>query len=266
MSFDLPRHLLFPGQAHEIAFRLIPPGTFWMGSRGHCVEEEPKDLVRITKAFWMAETAVTEAQYRLSGNEIDPVFENGEGFPMESVSWQEAAAYAKWLTAELPSNALPPGFDLACLPTEAEWEYACRAETETDYWSGDGEAALAEVGWYGGNARGELHPVRAKQRPNPFGLHDMHGNVWEWCHDEFVEFAYRRRADSFSDSESKSRADCARSINDPSHPAVTHPYRVLRGGSWNSQAPKCRSASRFLQCEVGMDWPIGFRLCLVCRE
>ena len=105
----------------------------------------------------------------------------------------------------------------ARLPTEAEWEYACRAGTETVYWSGNREKDLAVVGWYGGNADGRTHRVGAKGMPNPFGLHDMHGNVWEWCLDFYDLRRYRKRVDGTRDEGLKAKS---RIEFDPPDPTI----------------------------------------------
>ena len=109
------------------------------------------------------------------------------------------------------------------LPTEAEWEYACRAGTTSEYWNGNGEKALKSVGWYSGNAGSQTHPVGEKKAPNAWGLHDVHGNVWEWCQDLYGPFA-------------------TNNLTDPIGPDKGD-ARVVRGGSWGDDAGSCRARS-----------------------
>ncbi|MCB1227627.1 MAG: formylglycine-generating enzyme family protein [Verrucomicrobiales bacterium] len=257
----LPRHLLWPGEAHEMAFRRIPPGEFWMGSRGYETNEEPRHRVRITQPFWMAETPVTQAQYAAMGKGNPSHFKDKPDHPVEQVSWLDAVAFADWVANDRAAE-MPEGCDLACLPTEAEWEYACRAGTETEYWSGDGEAALAEVGWFGEEwGSGSTHPVRSKMRANPFGLFDMHGNVWEWCHDEFQQTPYRDRPGGAMDTGWDERL--ADYQEQRALTSDVSSLRSLRGGSWFDAARLCRSAFRGRLGAARRLGDFGFRLCLL---
>ena len=124
------------------------------------------------------------------------------------------------------------------MPTEAQWEYACRAESKTRYSFGDDEALLGEFAWFEKNSDGQTQPVGTKQ-PNDWGLHDMHGNVWEWCQDWFGMYS------SGPDS-------------DPTGPE-SGSGRVLRGGSWDSRPRDCRSAIRYHYLPGGRYSGIGFR-------
>jgi formylglycine-generating enzyme required for sulfatase activity len=130
------------------------------------------------------------------------------------------------------------------LPTEAEWEYAARAETTTAYSFGDGTDSLGRYAWYGDNSSGKPHPVGQKE-PNAWGLHDMHGNVWEWVQDRFGERYY-----SISPA------------SDPSGPSDGPPLRVFRGGSWHNPAKFCRSADRNYYTPDFSSELLGFRLAL----
>lgn len=243
-------------------------------------------------AFWMAEVPVTQGQFDLwkadSGpggyrawfqqhkdslgliNEQsylfgDPMrFPNRVHHPAEKVDLREALAFGEWLTqhAEVRKAlralgaAFPPGprqqFSIS-LPSEVLWEYACRAGTDMDYWSGDGEAALNEVGWYGEQwGTGSTHPV-AKKPANPWGLFDLHGNVWEWCLDLYDAGAYAKRVPG--SSVVVPQADW-RGL-DRSAP------RVIRGGSWDIGPSACRSAHRFGWLPRYAHGRLGFRLCLL---
>ena len=258
----LPIHL--PGDV-EMIFRLIVrPGetaSFQMGSRGFYRDEEPRHTVKLTVPYYLGIFPVTQAQYRAMAGECldnlakiednkgpDPSEFKGEQRPVENVNWPEAGAVCQWLSGSglLQDFGLPDGW-LAGLPSEAQWEYACRAGTATEYWNGDGEAALAEVGWFSGNAHGETHPVDEKPA-NGFDLHDMHGNVREWCRDAWDEDAYAKRPDG---------------VMDPDEPSADENRdRVVRGGTWFYSAGDCRSARRLWW------WPgyryrfPGFRVCL----
>ena len=161
-----------------ITLAYIPAGTFMMGSPAGEEEgeaDETQHKVTLSKPFWMGTTEVTNAQYRLfveaTGHrepEDSEADYNRPNHPVVGVSWDDAVAYASWAGMSLP--------------TEAQWEYAARAGTTTRYWSGDSESDLARVGWYSGNSDYSLHDVGEKPA-NPWGLHDVHGNVSEMCAD-----------------------------------------------------------------------------------
>jgi formylglycine-generating enzyme required for sulfatase activity len=176
--------------------------------------------------------------------------------PVDSASYEDAALFCQWTMQQRSWHLLKDQIldaddqvrDLTlALPSEAQWEYACRAGSETDYWMGDGEEALREVAWFGEDYRsGSTHPV-VEKLANDFGLYDVHGNVWEWCRDAYEKDIYRKRISGEGDPEVM-RADQA--------------DRVLRGGSWFSSAAYCRSACRNWDGHRPGDrsWDNGFRL------
>jgi len=254
-------------------FRRIPKGSFFMGSRGESGWEEPRHRVAVPQEFWLGKFVVTQDEYAavvrglsaLRELEPDPSDFNGGRRPVESVSWDDATA---WCEALRQWDGLPAGIREIRLPTEAEWEYACRAGTETDYHNGDGEAALREIGWFGENSGNETHPVDAMVAGKPerrrAGLVGMHGNVWEWCRDVFDACAYRKRKDPWEAQEwtlEAAGSDATR-WGDPLKLGES-PDRVLRGGSWNNVASKCRSAVRGRWKPDVRDRNQGFRVCLV---
>lgn len=210
----------------------IPAGMFLMGTtagdRRGLDDERPQHEVTL-RAFCLARTQVTNAQYRrfLAANPDAPKPEfwadrryNQPDQPVVGVSWDDAKEYCDWAGL--------------LLPTEAQWEYACRAGRPTQYWSGDEESDLARVGWYRENSDGRLHVVGEKEA-NPFGLYDMHGNVWEWCRDKWDSYKARPQP-----------GDGLR------HSPVGEGSRVVRGGSWSYVAGLARSAYRG-------DWLSGHR-------
>ncbi|MCP5520955.1 MAG: formylglycine-generating enzyme family protein [Verrucomicrobiales bacterium] len=247
-----------PGAVQEDALRTGEPLSYLMGSRGNQNNEEPRHRVIIPAPFLLGTTPVTQAQFAAwtdSEHYADWREQNGEephenhfvGNPdhsAENLSWNEARAFCDWLNR---GGWLPAGLQ-ARLPWEAEWEYACRAGTTTEYWNGDGEAALREVGWFGEEwKKGSTHPV-AQLAANPWGLYDMHGNVWEWCADAYDSNAYARRADGWI-AEAWATDD-------------KDPNRVFRGGSWFNTARGCRSAFRFGRHPRNRNWYLGFRVLL----
>ena len=260
--------LKWPDHDIKMAFRHIPAGSFRMGSRGYYPDEEPVHEVRIPESFWLAETPVTQAQFalwtRAKGIEHENHFKGNPNHPAENMTWSDAIKYCAWLTRVKAGEM--PGL-IVCLPTEAEWEYACRGGTDpasggvnTEYYTGDGEAALAEAGWYDGNAESKTHPVKQK-KANDFGLYDMHGNVWEWCHDEWDDSAYRKRVDGCEDPGFQDRAGEWNSGLQLM--TKENRVRVMRGGSWNNSAGLCRSAYRDWYAGSVWFWSRGFRVCLV---
>ena len=265
MTCNKTRREVIPLDSHvEMAFREIPAGRFRMGSRGHWAREEPVHVVEITAPFWLGETPVTQEQFAVWAK-AERV-EHGNGFPgrpdhpAETMTWRQAMRFCAWLTRTADVEAIVGGGGLACLPTEAEWEYACRAGTDTEYHTGDGEAALAEAGWYVGNAGDGTRPVGRKQA-NGFCLFDMHGNVWEWCHAAWDGGAYRARLDAVFDPGAAERLqDWSRGFDALERDDRS---RVRRGGSWDDDAGDCRSASRFRRRPGDRYWDSGFRVCLV---
>jgi formylglycine-generating enzyme required for sulfatase activity len=266
----------------------IPPGEFLMGSpedeegrQETWGTDETQHSVRITYAFKMGKTEVTQKQWcevmgmtiqqqrdmvqrkvghlssfhdRLKGlgwaikddafgtfkdvrdngvwNTLKavvvgegswPLYGEGDNYPMYYVSGDDATGFCKQLTKlEGVAGRIPAGHEYR-LPTEAEWEYACRAGSPTRFANGDTEADLDKIGWYGGNSGNTIHPVGTKL-PNAWGLHDMHGNVWEWCGDGF---------DAYPEGE----------VVDPFGP-TTGSFRVYRGGGWAAPSRHCRTAYR----------------------
>ena len=148
--------------------------------------------------------------------------------PVVGVSWEDARGYATWAGLRLPS--------------ETEWEYACRAGTSSRFYTGDTEKDLDLAGWYDKNSGGQTHPVGEKA-PNAWGLYDMHGNVWEWVEDDW------------HDSYKKAPDDGWAWVDNP-----RGSYRVVRGGSWGNVARSCRSARRFNGAPGIRYNDLGFRL------
>ena len=214
-----------------LKFLPIPAGRFRMGQRDGEANVEPVTEVDVPE-FWMGETPVTQEQYRVMAEacleELSAIegnrgsepsdFKDREDSPqrpVEMVNWHEARVVARWLMGKMhDAGTLPPGC-VVDLPPEALWEYACRAGTETEYWNGDGGAALAEVGWYVENSGGQTHPVRAKDKPNGFYLQEMHGNVNEWCLDFFEAVRGRFR---LPEGGAEAYDDLSRLVRAPANP------------------------------------------------
>jgi len=243
----------------------IPPGSFMMGSPkgepGRDGDEGPQHRVRISHGFWMGKYEVTQRQWRaVMGNNPSHFKNAGPDAPVESVSWNDCQEFIKKLNARIPGG----GFRL---PTEAEWEYACRAGSTTALYNGpirilgkNNAPALDPIAWYGGNSgveyagawdssdrpekqydhkRAGTHPV-GRKAPNAWGLYDMLGNVWEWCSDWYGEYP-------------------SGPVTDPTGPR-SGSLRVRRGGSWYDSAGGCRCANRVRYRPGFRRGNLGFRL------
>jgi formylglycine-generating enzyme required for sulfatase activity len=227
----------------------IEPGTFILGSPvsdpSSFSDERPQTVVTLTKGFWMGVHEVTQAEY-LAVTGSNPSFFTGDlNRPVEMVSWNDAVAYCATLSAsERATGRIPAGWGYR-LPTEAEWEYACRAGARTTrYGYGDDMSftALTNYAWYHDNSGQTTHPVEQKLA-NPWGLMDMHGNVGEWCNDWYGTYP-------------------GGSVTDPTGPA-TGMCRVFRGGNWTGGSRGCRSARRDNDGLPDLiDRRIGFRVVL----
>ena len=247
-----PYRTVIPGT--EVAFEMVPvpAGAFEMGTpaseKGHKPDEAPQHRVQLDP-FWMEKYEVTWDEYRLfmfanqAGDTAHPdplvdaisrptrpymemSFGMGiNGYPAISMTQHAANKYCEWLSAKTGR--------FYRLPTEAEWEYACRAGTTTAYSFGDDPSQLGDYAWYGANSGGKYHQVGTK-KPNPWGLYDMHGNVMEWTLDQYLPNFYKQFA--------------GKTAVDPWAPSTTPYPQAVRGGSWNDPAAQLRCG-----CRVGSD-------------
>jgi formylglycine-generating enzyme required for sulfatase activity len=239
-----------------MAFRPIPacPGGFLMGSRGYRDDESPRHRVLVPQPLYAGTFPVTQREFACFRSEHTNAFPGNPVHPAENLSWHDAREFLAWLVRE--ARNLPRGF-VPRLPCEAEWEYACRAGTDTEYHSGDGEAALEEVGWHRrANSRSITHPVGRKPG-NLWGLHDMHGNIEEWCWDVYDRRAYSKRGHPWlakAWSHDAAGKDAVRGAG--------YPHRVARGGSWFGDPGWCRAASRNWRHPGSRNGFRGFRVFL----
>lgn len=217
------------------------PGDFERGSpetEAGRQTDERSHRVTLTKGFWIAKTETTQEQWKkVMGS--NPGHFSGTNLPVEQVSWDDAQAWCKKMNALHP---LPAGTEWG-LPTEAQWEYACRAGTSGPY----AGASLDALAWYDGTSGNTVQAVGTKSA-NPWGLHDMHGNVLEWCADGYTE-AYP-----------------VGPVKDPRGAVGADGFRVLRGGAWESPDFGCRSASRFKFPPGTKQMNLGFRAAIVATE
>jgi len=224
---------------------LIPAGEFLMGSESGEDDERPRHTVRVS-AFSMDRFEVTQSDYEgLMGR--NPSKFVGPDRPVERVSWLAAVKYCNMRSLK---EGLQPCYDaqtFQCdfrangyrLPTEAEWEYACRAGTTGDYAFGNDAGRLQDNGWFKADSNEQTHPVGQKL-PNPWGFRDMHGNVAEWCNDCYDAGYYAQSP-----------------LQDPAGPASGE-ERVLRGGSWRSPPEACRSSARYSEAPGLADVCFGY--------
>ena len=265
------RPVTFVADSLGITLVLIPEGTFLMGTPNSDpysrTNERPAHRVKIKHAFYLGAYEVTVGQFRafvdatgyLTKAERDgkggavydrqrkepvrrselnwrnPGFRRpqAEDEPVVQVCWDDATAFCKWLSER-------EGVTYR-LPTEAEWEYACRAGSQTTWSFGDDPEALCDYAWFKRNSGGTTQPV-GRKGPNPFGLYDMYGNVWEWCKDPYLSsYSTAKGADPSASSEKREH--------------------VLRGGSWGSDKPvEIRSANRRGEADSYRYYSCGFRV------
>ncbi|KAA3605504.1 MAG: formylglycine-generating enzyme family protein [Planctomycetota bacterium] len=246
VAFDLA------GVEHRM--RWIPPGEFWMGSsneeqwaashstggkENRYSHEGPRHRVKISGGFWLGEAPVTQEQWQaVMGMNLSQF--KKEQHPVERVGWLNVEKFLKKAVSEIEGPPLR-------LPLECEWERACRAGTLEATYGGDLEyesatkaKVLDDIAWYSGNSGNETHPVKEK-RPNPWGLYDLLGNVWEWCLDGMRDYREQRELNPRGSLEKEGN-------------------KCLRGGSWGAVAGRVRAAYR-VAGPPGNDWVIsGFRL------
>lgn len=233
-------HVFDLGEGVSLEMIYLHGGSFRMGSENGDPDELPMRTVTLD-GFWIGKYPVTQAQFNALvrdfsqlATEIRPSFFTGPDLPVDQISWMGTQVFLEKLSEKTGQSFR--------LPTEAEWEYACRAGTTTDYFFGDDPAMLGDFAWYFGNSEERTHPVGQK-KPNPWGLYDMLGNVLEWCSDWYAPYP---EVDE----------------TNPTGPD-TGEVRVMRGGSWNFFPQYNRSAFRYYGLPT---YPIGnilgFRLVL----
>jgi len=206
-------------------FHLIPAGSFLMGFSDDINlsgdRERPQHKVNISKPFYMGTTEVTQEQWnKVMGSPIMPIESDekiGPDLPVRNASWNDAMAFVEKLSKQDPDHNYR-------LPTEAEWEYACRAGTTTRFFWGKDTNKRDYKSYMWCNLNSEQTQPVAKLKPNPWGLYDMNGNVMEWCSDWFTKYTPEEQTDPAGPQEGK--------------------YRVLRGGAYGNRFKYCRSATR----------------------
>jgi len=236
-----PKEIATPSGVQMIA---LPGGTFTMGQKDSEVDEPPHEVT--LSPFAIDKFEVTQEEYeKVMGNNPSKV--KGNKNPVEQVRWSDAVRYCNERSR---LEGLEPAYDLktwTCrfeangyrLPTEAEWEYAARAGATSAYSFGDSDSELPKYAWFKTSSDGKPHPA-GQRKPNAWGLHDMHGNVWEWCNDFY-------KVDYYPQSPAQ----------DPKGPD-TGDKKVLRGGCWNSTSDACRSAFRYNENPAYTDACFGY--------
>ena len=234
------------GNGIKLEMIAIPGGKFLMGTEDEEIErlckkydgewfknEKPQHEVTV-QPFFMGKYPITQAQYQQVMDKNPSHFQGNER-PVEKVDWDDAVKFCQRLSEQTGTGYR--------LPTEAEWEYACRAGTSTQYYFGNDEDQLKEYAWYGDNSS-ETHPVGEK-KPNQWGLYDLHGNVWEWCQDDWHE--------NYRDASNDGSARVLGYEN----------IKVIRSGSWFCDPEYCRSATRYIDTRDFRSINIGFRVVCV---
>ena len=241
------------------SLRYCSSGSCFIGShegKGR-PEERPRHQIQISWGYWLSESPITQSIWRKVMNSEPSQF-RGDHHPVESITWLDAVRFCNRMSEMQgfqPAYHLETGIRTLAhwnplangyrLPTEAEWEYAARSGLDSGIEIYSGGHELEQFGWFSKNSGGETHPVGLKE-PNHWGFFDFCGNIWEWCHDEWLKDAYKGR----------------RSVNrDPVHYQAKLSPRVIRGGGWYDFANRCRISYR-PGLEAEGSYGIGFRPCL----
>jgi formylglycine-generating enzyme required for sulfatase activity len=223
------------GEGIPLELALIQPGSFMRGDERGDAEERPMRKITISKPFYLGKFEVTQEQWKALMGANRSRFP-GDKNPVDRVSWEDCQAFIKKLNEKFADSGVS-----FSLPTEAQWEYACRAGTSSRFAFGDEAAQLGDYAWFEDNAGGKTHPVGEK-KPNAWGLYDMYGNVWEWCADWYAEKYYAQSTTS-----------------DPLGPA-SGSHRILRGGSWSDGPFYCCCAYRYCLPPWFRVYCYGFRV------
>lgn len=213
---------------------LVPAGRFTMGSpesESDRKSDEIQHQVTISRPFYLGKNEVTQKQFRQVMNS-NPSDTRGEDNPVEKITWNGAGEFCEKVSKSTGTTVL--------LPTEAQWEFACRAGTTTRYYTGENEDNLKTAGWYWNAGKGRITIPVGSRDANAFGLYDTHGNVWEWCRDWYGDYSEKNETDPIGPQNGKKK--------------------VIRGGSWYSKASFCRSATRDDHSPDNSDNSIGFRI------
>lgn len=213
-------------------FIRVLKGSFMMGSEQGLPLEIPVHKVAIERDFFLGVFPVTQGLWQKINGNSPSSFQIGDSWPVENVDWQDACRFCLKFGSLIGKKVR--------LPTEAEWEYACRAGTTTEYYWGNESKDALEYAWFELNSLDSTHAVGTK-KPNQWGLHDMAGNVWEWCADLWW-------------------ADYRADALEPQRSSTEMKRRVIRGGAWDMDVFRCRSAYRSCEGESISSKKIGFRI------
>jgi formylglycine-generating enzyme required for sulfatase activity len=243
------------GPGGPVRFVRIPAGTFDMGceltEQGSKPYETPRHQVTISHDFAFCVSEVTRGAYEMFVSDTGHVplpniddWSPDASDPVVGLTWYESEEYLAWLADRLGLDSAAVGSEMIArvrMPTEAEWEYACRAKTSTAFSFGSDRSLLGTYGWFQDNSGLRTHGGLTL-RPNQFGLHNMHGNTWEWCSDWYGPYSQEGSIDPVGASETD--------------------WRVLRGGCWNLNERYSRSACRNWHIPTNRNWYIGLRVAL----
>jgi formylglycine-generating enzyme required for sulfatase activity len=238
----------------DLVGRVVRSAGIELGEPAKPSPEMPVHWVQFPKGYALAKSEVTNSQYELyrSDHERSP-HSPGDHDPVVCVTFDDASAYCAWLTQRTGH--------VVRLPSESEWEAACRGGSQTEYCFGEDQERLVEFAWYQGNSNRRAHEVRSK-RPNAWGLWDLHGNVWEWCEDRWHGSYMLTDAVSKLLSAPSGRAVCSAPTDGSAWLFPSSPVRVVRGGGWSHGPAFCRSSFRWIL--RGWSMYLGFRPALDC--